>query len=877
VYVTVYATRAGERGMHGCLRHDKTDEAPDEVFRLNLYLILKNITTVFFFHLFLLLCILPAALNAQISGRVTDETGQPLPFATVYLRNTSNGVVANAGGEYRLTAPKGDVEVVFQYMGYQQRIERVTVGDRPIRLNVQMEPSDLELAEVVITTEDPAVGIMRKAIAQRRYFRERMGDHTCDAYIKGFYKLNNAPKKFMGKDIGDMEGILDSATRSAVVYLSESVSKLYVQGNPVRKKEVLLSSKVSGDNRGFSLNRATFIDFNLYDEYLEVERDLLSPLADQALSYYKVKLLGKYQDQNGYNIYKIGLKPRRPNDPVFSGEVYIVDEQWNLAGASLYITGAAIKQPILDTLRIDQQFVPLEKPDRWGLLSQITTFKFGIFGFKIGGFFNSLFSNYDLKPRFAPNFFQREIYKIEPLARERDTFYWAGIRPMPLTAEESRDYIKKDSLQRIRTSDRYRDSLDWKNNRFKVSSLLSGYNWRNSRRQTYLNLPGAFSWLQFNTVQGYVLNAVPTLTRYLDEDETRFWKASGVVNYGFSEDRLRGTLRVERRFEGVYQTDVAISGGIMTTQFDENRPIVPIVNSFYSALLRRNYLKLYDKSFLRLNVARDLAPWLRLSLQAEYALRSPLENRTNYSWVERPERVYTPNVPRPTRPDIDLFAPHRAFIVQASANIAIGRTYETYPTYRNYNESRWPQLQLQYRAGLPNVGRSETIFHLLSARLHQSKAGLGLLGYAEWALKAGVFLGQKPQFFMDRYHPLANEIIIGDNRIDAFNLLPYYEYSTNRGFAEVHWCHHAQGWLLDKIPGIRRLNWKEVLIANVLYQAQPNLSSASDPLPDPIYWEIGAGFENIGWKAIRPLRVDLTWAFRGAQYDRAGVVLRFGF
>ncbi len=828
------------------------------------------------YRLFTVFLCIPFAINAQITGRVLDENKQPLPFASVYVRNTSNGVAANAEGEYRLAVPPGPQEIVFQYMGYRQRIERVTVGTQPLRLTVQMEPTDLELAEVVITGVDPAVRIMREAIKQRRFFRSRLGDHTYNTYIKGFHKLSSAPKKIMGRDLGDMDGLLDSTTRSGVLYLSESVSKVYVQGNPARKKEEMLSSKVSGDDKGFSINRATLTDFNLYDEYLNIDRDLLSPLADQALAYYNFTLLGKYRDQNGFDIYKIGLKGKRTADPVFGGEVYIVDGQWNLAGASLFVTGAAIKQPILDTLRIEQQFIPLEQPDRWAMLSQNTTFQFGLLGFKIRGLFNGVFSDYALSPAFAPRFFQRETFSISPLARERDTLYWAGIRPTPLTNEERRDYIRKDSLQQIRGTDRYRDSIDRKNNRFNVGDLLSGYDWQNTRKRMYLNLPGAFRWIQFNTVQGLVFNAAPSLKRYTDEDRARFWKAEAVVNYGFADDRLRGTLRWEQRLEGIYRTDFSIEGGVLAVQFDENRPILPVINSAYSLLQRRNYLKLYDKSFLRLQAARDLAPWLRLNVQAEYARRSPLQNRSDYAWEPERDVAYTLNVPRPNQPRIDLFQPHNAFIVQADARIRFGQTYESYPTYRSYNDSRWPELVLLYRAGLPGIGQSKAQFHLLSMGVIQKNMGMGLLGYADWSLKAGAFVGQQPRYFMDRYHPLANQTLIGDNRLEVFNLLPYYEYSTNRGFAEGHWEHHAQGWLLDKIPVVRRLNWKEVLTAKVFYQAQPKLSRG-ELLPDPLYWEVGGGFEHIGVGPVRPLRVDVIWGFRGDLYDRVGVVFRFDF
>ncbi len=305
---------------------------------------------------------IPFFIHAQVSGTVRDENGEPLPFASVYVRNSTNGTVANAEGEYRLSVERGAQEIVFQYIGYKQQVEKVTVGEKPIRLNVRMSPANLEIGEVVITTEDPAYRIMREAIAKRKYYKNKVTSTSYDTYIKGFYKLVDAPKKILGQDVGNMGGMLDT-NRTGVVYLSESVSKVYVQADPERKKEVMISSKTSGSENGYSLNRATLTEFNLYDERLEIDREILSPLADNAFNYYNFKWMGSIQDENGNTIEKIKLTPKRSADPAFGGFLYIVDSWWNVAGADLFITGNTIKQPALDTMRIQQEFVPVEKPD----------------------------------------------------------------------------------------------------------------------------------------------------------------------------------------------------------------------------------------------------------------------------------------------------------------------------------------------------------------------------------------------------------------------------------------------------------------------------------------------------------------------------------
>ena len=74
-----------------------------------------------------------------------------------------------------------------------------------------------------------------------------------------------APETILGQDVGDMDGLLDS-TGQGILYLSESESQLYFTA-PDDYKEVMVSSKVSGDDNGFSFNSASDMDFSLYRNF----------------------------------------------------------------------------------------------------------------------------------------------------------------------------------------------------------------------------------------------------------------------------------------------------------------------------------------------------------------------------------------------------------------------------------------------------------------------------------------------------------------------------------------------------------------------------------------------------------------------------------
>jgi len=815
------------------------------------------------------LLLLPFFAFAQLSGTVRDENGEPLPFASVYVRGSTNGTVANGEGQYKLALTRGAYEVVFQYLGYKQHIESVTIGDKPLRLEVRMESSNLELGMVTITTDDPAVRMMREVIAKRRYYNSKVPDYTTDVYIKGFVKMLDAPKKIMGKEIGNMGGVLDT-NQQGVLYLSESVSKVYTQGG--KKKEVMVSSKVSGESNGFSINRSTLTNFNLYDEHINIDRDILSPLADNAFNYYTFKFLGRFKDENGYDICKIKVIPKRSADPTFSGYLLVVDEQWNLAGLDLALTGDAIKQPVLDTLRIRQEFVPVEKPDTWCMFSQLTQYEFAVLGFKFTGFFNGVFSNYDIHPKFEEKFFNKEVFKIETTASERDSTYWKTIRPVPLTQEESSDYVRKDSLKIIWKSDAYRDSMDRKANKFGVMDLLTGYTWRNTKHRTSVGYPSAARWIQFNTIQGFLLNVNPEFTRYSDEDRIRYWIVEGNMNYGFAETKLRSSLRVRRRLEGTLYRTAELSGGLATEQFNPREPIGPMINGAYTLYLKRNYLRIYEKLFARAEWSQYVVPGLWLRADAEWARRNPLINHSNYSPRKKLDRDYTPNAPL-TGGTEPAFASNEIFALSLLARIRIGERYSSYPKFRSYESSEWPELTLIYRKAIPGVAGSDVDFDYVQAQIRKNDLNLGLAGYSNFQVVVGAFLRDQRLEFMDLRHASGNQTIFGkpDTYERSFFLLPYYDYSTNRPFTEIHWQHHLQGWLLDKVPGLRKLNWKEVIGANFYYTDR---TVSEGLLPEKLpYWEVNFGFENIGFKVFRPFRIDVAAGFFGTQYYRTGVVV----
>lgn len=99
--------------------------------------------------------------NITLEGRVTDHS-EPLPFVSIFLKNTGIGTISNSEGKFRLMVPQryqNDV-ICFSMVGYQTREMKVNAWQK----NIQLEKADFMLPEVSIMPEDSMLRFMKRAV-----------------------------------------------------------------------------------------------------------------------------------------------------------------------------------------------------------------------------------------------------------------------------------------------------------------------------------------------------------------------------------------------------------------------------------------------------------------------------------------------------------------------------------------------------------------------------------------------------------------------------------------------------------------------------------------------------------------------------------------
>ncbi|NJQ97158.1 MAG: hypothetical protein HC784_04640 [Hydrococcus sp. CSU_1_8] len=90
------------------------------------------------------------------------------------------------------------------------------------------------------------------------------------------------------------------------------------------------------------------------------------------------------------------------------------------------------------------------------------------------------------------------------IANKNNDAQWDTLRPIALTEEENRDYMKKDSIRQVRQTKPYVDSVAAKSNRFKPLSLLTGYTYSDPWNNWSLGFQSPLNSLTFNPVQGSI-------------------------------------------------------------------------------------------------------------------------------------------------------------------------------------------------------------------------------------------------------------------------------------------------------------------------------------------------------------------------------------
>lgn len=794
------------------------------------------------FVAFLFLLHFGAANSATVSGWVKDKSGNAIPFASVLIKGTTKGTTANAKGFYSLEIGTGSYVLVAQHVGHKSLEKHIQVLNNSLEFNFELEEQQYNLKEVIVKSggEDPAYAIIRKAISMREEHLKEIKKFECEVYLKGQLQLRDYPKKFLGKAVDFEDG---DTSKKKMIFLSESIVKYAVE-EPDSKKIDVISSKVGGQSDGFGFANPQII--SLYENNVSFGRGLnprgfVSPISNNALNFYRYKFEGTFYE-GGKEISRIKIIPKRKYEPVFSGYINIVEDEWRIQSVQIKLLKEQAMQ-LIDTLVLEQLYVPAAG-NVWVIKSQVLYPSGKIFGFDFWGNFLQVYDKFNLNPTFKKKFFDHTILKFEDSANKKTMAYWDSIRPIPLVLEEKKTYRKLDSLEDERRSPHYLDSLDRKRNKFSfIGFLFTGNSINVQKKKSFYGFPPILTSFFYNTVEGGVLDFAPYYIK--NYKGRKSLTITPDIRYGFANQHFNPSISINYNYGKKYLKTFSISGGSKVFQFNNDVPILPIFNTFTTLRQKYNYMKIYEADYFKMSYSTGIGNGFTIGAEFQFQNRKPLENLADMtSWNDYPNRNFTPNYPTE--------------ISQSNmvANQASQFTfYATWKPGTNYIELPDQKISIGSKYPTFNASLTQGINGLLGSNVSFSKWHLGITdnlnlklgGKLNYAFGIGGFLNTDKLFIPDYQHVQGNQIFFATPYLSSFQLPTYYQFSnTSKLNATAHVEYHLNGLLTNKIPGFRSLNLFLVTGGSALY-IQPGTK----------YFEAYWGVENI----FKILRFDFVQGF----------------
>lgn len=504
------------------------------------------------------------------------------------------------------------------------------------------------------------------------------------------------------------------------------------------------------------------------------------------------------------------------------------------------------------------------------------------------------------------NFTRNDSTVVDSMASMRSTAFWDSIRTVPLTTAEVKSYTRLDSIVVMKQgTDEQKDSLKvaksdtTKNNKKGgglgfVGDIFTGHSFRLGKKSPWrLDYVTPLRGAQVNTVEGLVLNGgglklhykgngarkmpdsleigtngVQRFSAPRSQSELSF---NALTRYSFARQKLMATGGVDY---GWKRNKINVSGGQGISQFNSENPMHPLLNSVTTLFLEQNFIKIYEKNFVRLDFATDREnEHFELKANIEYADRSPVSNLRNtnsYRWIDWKRREFTSNIPfnaeltdESGTKSVEM-KEHQALTLGIAASYKPWQKYRTRSGKTSYYDDDSPKLSLNYRKGINNVFGSDVKYDFFQIGI-QHGFETGVRSKLSYKLAAGQFMGDSVTF-PDYQHFAGNRFFfqLGDP-VSTFRMLDYYRYSTAKHFFEAHVLSEFRKFLLTQITWFRILGIKENFMLH--YLATPTSNN---------YTELGYGLD-VGIRF--PFRVEVVSNFERFKYKttvfRIGTTMNF--
>lgn len=788
----------------------------------------------------LLLCLLfgsyaMAQDRHAILGSINDATtGKPLVSATVTLVKNHTATTTGVDGRFRIIANTWNDTLEISIVGYEKK--RIPLQkNNTASLSVQLQPAIGVLGDVRVSAGKKSGKDFMQQVIDHKKLNDpsRLPSYSYRRYRRNELDLDNmeygkANKKKLKGLVLNIYSSFDSSAKidkQLPIYFSETLGNGFHSSTSSPDKEVVVAKKNLGlqtDNLMQHLEKFYF-HFNIYDDWLHVfDQSYVSPLNINAFQYYKF-YQGDTLVENGQVLKQVRFTPLRDYERAFSGTLWINATTYAVQTLQMHLSRTADLNFIQDIAYSEEYSSAIDSVSHAAIslpskLSCDVKFETGValLGIPAKAGKNKVtlvIRSTDVYDRIAMS--GKKVDTISIIADrfpdlEKPDSFWAANRSDSLSVHEQNIYKMTDSLK--------------ENKKFQRSIRLmalagSGY-WDFDH---LLRIGPYSSFLSSNKLEGWRIRC-------------GFWTMAGFskqVNiygygaYGTADHKLKGLIGIKYLWNQSKWTKTSFSYGsdydLIIEQDDELDR-----DNMLNSLLRKNipYTRMYVKQAL---------------LKHEQYLSPNLTGTVSFSYRElNPAFGFSYN--HPENGSLMRILP----LAETTVGLRYARQERT--SILNYDRLHLgtyaPVLSLNYTYGF-EFAKAPFEYQSLNASI-EHRLRLPPKEMLYYKIEAGKIFGTVPYLILNV--PPGNEYYVASKYL--FNTMTPYEFAADR-FISLHTRFYLGGSLLDKIPLLQKLGWRErfsfnaywggLSAANRSYNQNANFI-VTGAVP---FMEASAGIENI--------------------------------
>ena len=833
----------------------------------------KELLTYIYIIMSLLLIhlqVLPQSSNkVRIYGKITDSaTKEPLPYTSIRINKTSIGCSSDNKGNFSFYAPALRDTLIISSVGYtDERIPLSSKTKMPIK--IALKPTDYQLTELTVKPKkekyskkgNPAVTLARTIIEKRDDNSPKNKDfYSRDRHEKLNLALNNFDSENNShfiKQFDFLEQYIDTSLISGKPILHISARELiatdYYRKDPERERQHIKGRKRNGIDDMFStgeieaLYEEVFKDIDIFQDNISIfGSKFVSPISKLGPTFYKYYIMDT-TEIGGEKCIDLAFSPFNVESFGFTGHIYVTADSTFFIKAVQMNIPHDINMNFVEYMNIMQDFTRL--PEGTRILNKesltaelkITNALNGFYAHREVAYENYNFTRNAEAEKILKN--PAKVVEEENSMNQSDEF-WSANRINEVTEKEQ-------SVQRMMKELRSNPVYYWLEKG--VSFLFTGWVPIREHEPPLFYGPVNTS-ISHNDLEGWRLRTGAMTSAYLNPHLFgRFF-----VAYGLGDQRWKYMGEVEYSFK-------------KKKEHPNEFPIHSLRAHYESDIFQYGQTYLYtNKDNLFLSLKREKDNKIGYLKKAEFTYTREFHNHLSYNITLRNRiDIASHLIPFERTSTVDGVTTSTFVKDVNRSEIEIGLRYAP---NEKYIQSKWnrhsilpehPVFTLKHKVGVKGILGSDLNYHHTEAGF-QKRFWFSAFGYTDCILKAGKIWNKGP--FPLLIIPNAN--LSYTIQKESYSLMRAMEF-FNDEYASWDLTYYMNGLIFNRLPLIRKLNWREVITFKGMYG---NLSDKNRP--DPLntgslfkfpyesneyhylgsipYMELAFGIENI----FKVLRVD---------------------